>query len=161
MKKLLALMLALVFTFAVVGCGGAGNDKDGDSSKGNGSGNGTSQSGSSDKESSQSGSSDKESSNPIVGAWHHERTDDEPVDMLLTLKEDGTGAIGRNNLTPVTWEENDDETITITINFSQGDPKVTTAHLTDDGDLFWDYSFKVKTNSGDIVELDNLTFEKE
>ena len=146
MKKLLALMLALVFTFAVVGCG-AGSDSDGDSSKGNGT--------------SQSGSSDKESSNPFVGAWHHERTDDEPVDMLLTLKEDGTGAIGRNNLTPVTWEENDDETITITINFSQGDPKVTTARLTDDGDLFWDYSFKVQTTSGDIVELDNLTFKKE
>lgn len=143
-------MLALVFTFAVVGCG-ADSDSDGGSSKGNDSGKG----------SSQSGSSDKESSNPYVAAWHHERTDDEPVDMLLTLKEDGTGAIGRNNLTPVTWEENDDETITITINFSQGDPKVTTAHLTDDGDLFWDYSFKVKTNSGDIVELESLTFEKE
>ena len=146
MKKVLALILALVFAFAVVGCG-----EKVESGKGNDSGKG----------SSQSGSSDKESSNPYVAAWHHERTDDEPVDMLLTLKEDGTGAIGRKNLTPVEWKENDDETITITINFSKGDPEVTTAHLTDDGDLFWEYSFKVKTNSGDIVEVESLTFEKE
>ena len=147
MKKLLALMLALVFTFAVVGCGGAGNDKDGDSSKGNGT--------------SQSGSSDKESSNPFVGTWHHERTDDEPVDMLMKLTADGTGTQGRKNLTPVEWKENEDGTITITIHFPDDTTKESTARLTDDGDLFWDYSFKVQTTSGDIVELDNLTFKKE
>ena len=138
MKKLLALMLALLFTFAVVGCGGAGNDKDGDSSKGNGT--------------SQSGSSDKESSNPYVGTWHHERTDDEPVDKLTQ---------GRKNLTSVEWKENEDGTISLTIHFPDGTTKDSTARLTDDGNLFWDYSFKVQTTSGDIVELDNLTFKKE
>ena len=79
----------------------------------------------------------------------------------MKLNEDGTGTQGRKNLTSVEWKENADGTITITIHFPDDTTAESTARLTDDGDLFWDYSFKVQTTSGDIVELDNLTFEKE
>ena len=141
MKKLLALLLVLVFCFAIVGCGGSSDNTDNGAASGS------------------ETASSTEKSNPYAGTWQHERTDAEPFAMNFELKEDGTGSMGNKNKVRLDWSEIEAGKIKIKITFSDDNIKDTTATV--DGDtLHWDYSFNVQAADGTMFKVDSVNLKR-
>ena len=141
MKKLLALILVLVFCFAIVGCGGTSDNADSSAASGS------------------ETASSTEKSHPYAGTWQHERTEAEPFAMTFELKEDGTGSMGNKNKVRLDWSEVEEGKINIKITFSDDNIKDTTATV--DGDaLHWDYSFNVQAADGSMFKVESVDLKR-
>lgn len=143
MKKLLVILLAIVLAFSFVACG--------------------------DETSNDGAGAGKNDPTPLditkkeayVGSWTKKNTTDAPFTMNITLNADGTGLMGTK--TGVTWTFDESaKKITVVLNYSDGSTSEdTTATLKEDGKLYWDYDFKVKTQSGEMISVEQVVFERQ
>lgn len=143
MKKLLVIALAIVLAFSFVACGEEpATNGDGGAAKNDPT------------------PLDITKKEAYVGSWAKENTTDAPFSMNITLNADGTGKMGKN--TDVTWTF--DETaqqISIVLVYSDGDEsESSTAKLQQDGKLYWDYTFNVKTSTGEMIEVEQVVFDR-
>ncbi len=143
MKKLLVLALTIVLAFSFVACG--------EEPATNGGGGGA-----------------KNDPTPLditkkeayVGSWSKENTTDSPFSMNITLNADGTGKMGKNTDVAWTFDETAKQ-ITIVLKYSDGtESEASTASLQQDGKLCWKYDFNVKTSTGEMIEVEQVVFER-
>ena len=145
MKKLLVLALTIVLAFSFVACGeepanngGVGGAKNDPTPL------------------------DITKKEAYVGSWSKENTTDSPFSMNITLNADGTGKMGKN--TDVAWtfvETTKPKHITIVLKYSDGtESEESTAVIEQDGKLYWNYDFNVKTSTGEMIEVEQVVFER-
>jgi hypothetical protein len=104
---------------------------------------------------------DSETKKTYPGVWTHEKTDADPYYFTITLLEDGTGTMGRNGKTKLTWNENDDGSITINLDYGDGSTfSESKAQLLEDGALRWHNEFTISTVDGNNIKIESLILTK-
>lgn len=155
MKKFLTLMLVLMMILVMCSCG---DNSTSETTTTTNSANNNVDSTEITNSSTSSSTSDTEE-NGFVGTWIHKRTDDEPFSMTLTLNADGTGTSGNTN---VEWCMEAENRISVVLVYSADDKGNTTyASLTEENKLCWENDINIKTSTGDILELDEIIFERQ
>ena len=147
MKKIICLIMAIMMIFCVCACGetsgnnNAGNNNQTDANQ-------------------QSQAIDIETEEAYVGEWVHERKDEEPFSMNLTLKAGGKGSSGKN--TSVDWSFDEAEKkISIELVFPDGSKdEVTYAKLIEENTLSWERKFTIKLADDQFIEVEKVIFKR-
>lgn len=158
MKKILAVLMAVIMVLTLCACGNNEVNDTQDPSSSPSSNQDDSDNVKNEDSNENNHNGETTSAGSYAGTWTHERTEEIPTSMAFTLNEDGTGNMYSYAMS---WSQNEDGTIALSLDYGDGNPaSVSQAQLLEDGTMRWDYKFTLKTEDGRSIEVEYLIMTK-